>query len=57
MQELEWVRKALADRRVPIVASKTGLSEPTIRDVREGRGNPTVKTIKALIAYLKGADA
>lgn len=56
MQDLEWVRERLADRRIPIVAEKTGLSEPTIRDVREGRGNPTVKTIRTLYDYLnKGA--
>lgn len=52
--DIEWIRHALADRRVPIVAERTGLSEPTIRAVRDGLGNPTLATIERIAAYLKG---
>ena len=52
MKELEWMRQALADRRTSFVAAKTGLSEPTIRAVRDGTGNPTIATLQKLTEYL-----
>ena len=54
MHELDWIRQGLADRRVSFVAKKTGLSEPTIRDVRDGKGNPTLDTLQRLGEYLTG---
>ena len=54
MPEMEWIRSALADRRISIVAEKTGLSEPTIRAVRDGEGNPTLNTLNLIAAYLNG---
>ncbi len=54
MDELEWIRGALADRRLSFVAKRTGLSEPTIRAVRDGKGNPTVATLIVLAEYLRG---
>lgn len=52
MKELAWMREALADRRTSFVAKKTGLSEPTIRAVRDGKGNPTIATLEKLAEYL-----
>lgn len=54
MPELHWMRSALADRRLSVVSEKTGLSVPTLRAVRDGEGNPTVKTLNAIAAYLIG---
>ena len=54
MPELEWIRGALADRRLSVVAEKTGLSVPTLRAVRDGEGNPTVKTLNTIATYLIG---
>lgn len=57
MQELAWIREALADRRASFVARKTGLSEPTVRAVRDGTGNPTIGTLQKLYDYLTGEAA
>lgn len=54
MPELEWIRQGLADRRISVVAKATGLSSPTIRAIREGRGNPTIATLNKIAAYLIG---
>jgi transcriptional regulator with XRE-family HTH domain len=56
MTELERIRAALKDRRLSIVAASTGLSEPTIRVIRDGGGNPTAATIEKLAAYFRGAE-
>lgn len=52
--DIEWIRQGLADRRIPVVSERTGLSEPTIRAVRDGAKNPTLNTIERLASYLKG---
>lgn len=55
MNEYEWIKSALHDRRISIVAEKTGLSEPTIRAVRDNPdANPTLATLQALANYLNG---
>lgn len=54
MPELEWIRQGLADRRISVVAKATGLSDPTIRAIRAGRGNPTIATLDKIAAYLIG---
>lgn len=54
MRELAWIREQLADRRLSVVAERTGLSEPTIRSVRKGEGNPTLDTLERLRAYFVG---
>ncbi len=54
MNEFEWIRAALHDRRIAIVAEKTGLSAPTIRAIRDSQdANPTLATLEKLAAYLK----
>lgn len=54
MPELEWIRAALADRRLSVVSERTGISEPTLRAIRDGQGNPTVKTLNKVATYLIG---
>jgi len=55
MTEYEWIKAALHDRRVSVVADKTGLSEPTIRAIRDNPdANPTLATLQTLALYLKG---
>lgn len=55
MLDLEQIREMLADRRIDIVASETGLGYTTVREVRCGmQDNPTYKTVKALSDYLEG---
>jgi len=54
MDELQWIRGALADRRLSVIAEKTGVSEPTIRAIRDSSdGNPKVKTLQRLAEYLR----
>ena len=57
MKELAWIREGLADRRISVVAERTGLSEPTIRAVRRGVGNPTIETLNRLASYLGAEEA
>lgn len=55
MLALEQIREMLADRRIDIVASETGLGYTTVREVRSGlQDNPSYKTLKALSDYLEG---
>lgn len=55
MGELNWLKSALSDRRLSIVARETGLSEPTIRSIRDGKNtNPTLQTLEKLAAYFQG---
>ena len=54
MHEFEWIRAALHDRRLSVVAEKTGLSEPTIRAIRDSdKANPTIATLARLAEYLQ----
>ena len=55
MLTIAEIRKALADRRLDIVAKATNLSPLTIARVRDGKGDPKGKTIEKLSAYLEGA--
>ena len=55
MSELDWIRGALRDRRLSVIAERTGISEPTIRAIRDkDDANPTVGTLAKLAEYLKG---
>ena len=51
--ELEWIRMALADKRLSVVAAATGLSEPTLRSLRDGKGDPKLSTLQAVTDYLR----
>jgi transcriptional regulator with XRE-family HTH domain len=50
---LERLRQRLKDRRLYIVAEKTGLSYQTILKIVDGStANPTINTVESLEAYL-----
>jgi len=50
---LDWIKSALADRRVSIVSEKTGLHPNTIARIRDGKNeNPTLETLNKLAVYL-----
>ena len=53
--ELDWVRKALADRMPSRVAKATGLHVNTITGIRDNRiSDPRVSTLNKLAVYLVG---
>ena len=53
MIELDWIRKALADRMPSKVAKATGLHVNTIIAIRDGGNkNPTLSTLNSLASYL-----
>lgn len=55
MKEIEWIRKALLDRRPKVVAERTGLHVNTIIRIRDGKEtNPKINTLTLLAVYLIG---
>lgn len=52
--ELDWIKQGLSDRRLSVVSERTGLSIPTLRAIRDGKGNPTVSTLTVIAEYLSG---
>ncbi len=55
MVEIEWIRRALLDRRPSIVAERTGLHVNTITRIRDGKeDNPKIRTLNLLAIYLLG---
>ncbi len=56
--DIDWIRRELADRRVGVVAAKTGISRVTVARIRDGKEtNPKLETMRALAAYLAGEGA
>ena len=54
MLNLEEIRERLQDRRLRVVADKTGLSYPTVLNVRDNiRSNPTYEVLKKISEYLE----
>lgn len=54
MPELEWIRGALADRRLDKVSEATGLHPNTIAMIRDGKQqNPKIETLNTLALYLR----
>lgn len=52
---LTEIRDALQDRRLSVIAERTGIHENTIRAIRDGKNtNPTFGVFSALTDYLKG---
>ena len=52
--ELEWIRGALADRRLDKVSEATGLHPNTIAAIRDGKqANPKLHTLNTLALYLR----
>jgi len=50
----QQIMDGLKDRRLYVVARKTGLSYPTLKSLADGTGNPMLKTLEIISAYLKG---
>ena len=58
MMTLDEIKAQLEDRRIPIVAERTGLAHSTIYAIRDGRtANPGYGILKALSDYLQGQTA
>jgi hypothetical protein len=52
---LNEIREALQDRRLSVIAERTGIHENTIRAIRDGKNtNPTLGVFSVLSDYLKG---
>lgn len=54
MMTIEQIKEALKDRKLTVVAEKTGLSYDTVRRVAAGDSDYHVSTIKKLSDYLQG---
>lgn len=54
MMTLEQIKQALQDRRLTIVAKRTGLSYDTIRRIKSGEGDYHISTLKKISDYLEG---
>ena len=52
MIPLETIRDALQDRRLTVVAEKSGLSHPTVKAVATGNERISLNTWKKLSEYL-----
>ena len=51
---LTEIQEDLKDKRLYIVAKKTGISYPTIKKLAEGKDcNYTIKTLKSISQYIK----
>ncbi len=53
MMTVEEIRAALVDRRLSIIAEKTGLHPNTIANIRDGKVVPAYPTLEALSSYLR----
>jgi len=53
MIPLETIRASLQDRRLTVVAEKSGLSHPTVKAVATGNERISLQTWKKLSDYLK----
>ncbi len=51
---IDQLREALQDRRLGVIAERTGVSENTIRTIRDGKNtNPSRLTMRVLTDYFK----
>jgi DNA-binding Xre family transcriptional regulator len=56
MLTIKEIRQKLEDRKLQIVAEKTGVHYNTLKKIKDGKNdNPTLKVIKAISDYLEGA--
>lgn len=51
MLSIAEIRDRLADRRLTIVAERSGLSYPTVKRVADGEEGITLATLRKLSAY------
>ncbi|HAD28588.1 MAG TPA: hypothetical protein DCF96_07980 [Rhodobacteraceae bacterium] len=49
---IDDIRKSLSDRRLTVVAEKSGLSHPTVKAVADGNEQISLNTWKKLSEYL-----
>ena len=56
MRTYAEISQKLKDRRIAIVAHKTGLSYPTVKRVADMDGTPSYNTLKALDEYLTQSE-
>ena len=53
MMTIDEIRAGLYDRRLIVIAEKTGISYGTLLAIRDNRdANPSLKTMQVLSAYL-----
>ena len=58
MLTLNEIKRLLADRRLDIVSSATGVHRNTLAAIRDGKNeNPTLRTLQGLSDYFTGAGA
>jgi len=56
MLTLELIRAQLQDRRLTVIAERTGLHPNTLRDIRNNEGcNPSHRVLAALSEYIKSS--
>lgn len=53
LMPIETIRRKLEDRRLPLVAKRSGLSHPTVKRIANGDDNITLRTWRALSDYLR----
>lgn len=54
---LDDIKRLLADRRLDIVSSATGVHRNTLAAIRDGKNdNPTFKTLQSLSDYFTAMD-
>jgi DNA-binding Xre family transcriptional regulator len=58
MLTLDDIKRLLADRRLDIVSSATGVHRNTLAAIRDGKNdNPTLRTLQSLSDYFTGSGA
>lgn len=50
---LETLRKKLADRKLSVVAKRSGLSHPTVKKVARGDADISLRTLRCLSDYFE----
>jgi transcriptional regulator with XRE-family HTH domain len=56
MLTLELIREQLQDRRLTVIAERTGLHPNTLRDIRNNEGcNPSHRVLAALSQYIESS--
>jgi transcriptional regulator with XRE-family HTH domain len=53
MLNIYYVRKFLSDKRLAVVAERTGIHENTLRRVRDGVVKPSYETLEKISAYMR----
>lgn len=55
MLTVKEIQEKLEDRKLQVVADKTGVHYNTLKNIKDGKNtNPTFKVIKSISEYLEG---